>query len=211
MKKRIKTMLVCTALAGTLAIGGVMAYFTDGDTTTNTFTVGKISLDLEEPNWEPPENITPNQEIKKDPQITNTGNNSEFVFVEVIVPYKNVVTANEDGTKNNAAERELFTYTVNQGWTEMGTGTKDTRNGTVLHRYVYGTSTACTPLAKDQTTPTLFDSVKFINVIEGQGLEESTQHIVVNAYGIQTTDINGGVTSPTEVWEVLSNQLPVTS
>lgn len=140
MKKKLKTMLLCTALAGTLAVGGIMAYFTDGDTTTNTFTVGKISLDLEEPNWIPPEDITPNQEIKKDPQITNNGVNSEFVFLEVSVPYKNVVTANDDGTKNQAADHELFTYTVNSCWTELGTGTKNAENGTVTHLYVYGTA-----------------------------------------------------------------------
>lgn len=209
MNKKIKTMILCTALAGTVAAGGIFAYFTDGDTVTNTFTVGKVTLDLEEPNWNPPEDITPNQVIKKDPQITNTGINDEFVFVEVIVPYKKVVTANEDGTKNVAAEKELFTYAVNSGWTEIGTGTKDTKNGTVLHRYVYGTATKCTALKKDQKTPTVFDTVKFINVIEGQGLEESTQHIIVNAYAIQTTDINGGKTAPADVWSVLANQLPI--
>ena len=60
---------------------------------------------------------------------------------------------------------------------------------------------------KDETTPTLFDTVRFINAVEGQGMEETTQHIVLNAYGIQSTDINGGTVSPEEVWSVLSKQL----
>lgn len=74
-KKRMKTMIAATAMIGVLAIGGISAYFTDGDTATNTFTVGKVSIDLQEPNWNPPKDITPNQEIKKDPQIKNDGIN----------------------------------------------------------------------------------------------------------------------------------------
>lgn len=206
-RRKAAALLTCAVLAGTAAAGGISAYFTDNDTATNTFTVGKVSLDLEEPNWVPPENITPEQEMKKDPQILNSGINSEFVFLEVSVPYKNVVTANSDGTKNPAVEHELFTYSVNKGWTEIGSGRKDEGNKTVTHLYVYGTEEACTALGKDETTPTLFDTVRFINAVEGQGLEETTQHIVLNAYGIQSTDINGGTVSPEEVWSVLSNQL----
>ena len=58
-KKRMKTMIAATAMIGVLAIGGISAYFTDGDTATNTFTVGKVSIDLQEPNWNPPKDITP--------------------------------------------------------------------------------------------------------------------------------------------------------
>ena len=207
---KIALLLGCAALAGTMAAGGIYAYFTDGETVTNTFTVGRVSLDLEEPDWIPPENITPEQEIEKDPQIVNDGINDEFVFLEVAVPYWNVVTAEPDGSKNPAAELELFTYTVNTGWTEIGSGVKNTENQTVTHLYVYGTEAECTALAREETTHALFDSVRFINVVEGQGLEETTQHIILNAYGIQNSDINGGVTAPEEVWKVLSNQLPST-
>ncbi|WP_291236988.1 TasA family protein, partial [Frisingicoccus sp.] len=93
-KSSMRTLALTAILAGTVSIGGIMAYFTDGDTATNTFTVGKISLDLQEPSWVPPTNITPGQEIAKDPQIKNDGNNEEFVFLKVTVPYANVVTAN---------------------------------------------------------------------------------------------------------------------
>ena len=78
-KKRMKTMIAATAMIGVLAIGGISAYFTDGDTATNTFTVGKVSIDLQEPNWNPPKDITPNQEIKKDPQIKNDGINDPYM------------------------------------------------------------------------------------------------------------------------------------
>lgn len=100
---------MASCLAGVMAIGGIMAYFTDADTATNVFTVGKVSLDLIEPNWDPENDdldgdglldaytITPEFEVQKDPQITNDGVNDEYVFMTVTVPYYNVVTATEAG------------------------------------------------------------------------------------------------------------------
>ena len=36
-KKRMKTMIAATAMIGVLAIGGISAYFTDGDTVVHTY------------------------------------------------------------------------------------------------------------------------------------------------------------------------------
>ena len=54
----------------------------------NQFTVGKVSIDLDEPGFKPEEQtkIEPGKEIKKDPQIKNTGVNDAFVYLEVSVP-----------------------------------------------------------------------------------------------------------------------------
>ena len=212
-KKLAKATAVC-ALAGVMLIGGAMAYFTDTDTATNEFTVGKVSIDLTEPGWTPPENITPNQEITKDPKITNDGKNSAFVFLQVKVPTKSVITASEDGTKipaDPARPNELFTYQVKPGWTEINTAADETIGSQTykVHTYVWGTAEACTALDKGVTTSSsLFDSIKFINVIEGEGLEETQLDVIVDAYGIQTTDINGDKTKPTDVWAVLQKQTP---
>lgn len=212
MKKK-KLVLLSSALIATMAIGGISAYFTDADTATNEFVVGKVSLDLQEPNWDPEDatEIVPNEEIQKDPQILNDGENDEFVFLEVKVPYANVVTANADGTKNVAADTELFSYTVASGWTELGTASKDEENGVITHLYVYGSDSACTILVKDTTTPALFESVTFANIVEDQGLEGTDLDIVINAYGIQASNIDDGKTAPTDVWDVISNQTPTTT
>lgn len=208
-KMNVKAVVLAFAMIAVMMIGGISAYFTDGDTATNTFTVGKISLDLQEPNWDEDKakDITPNQTIKKDPQILNDGINDEFVFLEVIVPYENVVVANEDGTRKPAADTELYYYTVNNGWAEIAT-IKDAATKTVTHLYVYGTADKCMALKKDVTTPTLFDTVTFVNLVEDQGLEEATLDIVINAYGIQTTNVNGGTVDPDMIWDVIENQGP---
>ena len=212
-KKKIATLSAALGLSCVALIGGMSAYFTDAETATNEFTVGRVSLDLQEPNWEPPTDITPNQTIEKDPQVQNDGINDEFIFLEVKVPYENIIVANDDGTRKPTADTELFSYSVNSGWTELGTGTKDAGSKTVTHLYVYGTADACTALQKGSTTPTLFDTVTFCNAIEDQGLEETHREIVINAYGIQTTDIENGpegadTVKPNEVWQVITNQKP---
>ena len=202
--------LAC-ALVAALTVGGISAYFTDGDTVTNTFTVGKISLALQEPDWDPEaaKDMTPNQTVKKNPQIQNDGVNAEFVFMEVILPCEQLVTANGDGTLNAAADTELYSYTVNAGWHQMDR-MQDAENGTVTYLYVYGNAEVCTELEAGATTPTLFDTVKIANVVEDQALEGQTREIVINAYGIQTANINGGKTAPADVWAVLANQKPST-
>lgn len=223
MKKSTRNKALVLGLVGVMTIGGIAAYFTDGDTQTNTFTVGKISLDLQEPNWEPPKDIVPEQEIKKDPQIKNDGINDEYVFLEVVVPYANVTIASDDGTKaGEKKDTELFSYDVKDGWVEVGTAKKDEAKKTFTHLYAYGTDEQMTALTKDQTTGSLFDWVRFANVVEDETLEETTQNIVVNAYGIQTTNINDGKDAldgnnadgkvkPADVWAVLSKQAPSTA
>lgn len=204
--KKFKLLLLAACFGSFLTVQGIYAYFTSQDSASNTFTIGKISQTLLEPSWnaENGKNLTPNKEIQKDPQVKNDGINPQFVFMSVSVPYANVTTANSDGTLNPAADTALFSYSVNPGWTQMGEAEKDTHSKTLTYRYVYGDSSQCTALAKDQKTPSLFDSVTFANVVEGQGLETTTQEIVVKSYGIQTTDIDGGKTDPTGVWSVIS-------
>ena len=46
MKKKLLALCLVVALAATAIIGGTLAYFTDHDTETNTFTVGNVKIDL---------------------------------------------------------------------------------------------------------------------------------------------------------------------
>lgn len=221
-KKNLDKIVLVGALVGCMTIGAVSAYFTDADTATNTFTVGKVSIDLQEPDWVPPTNITPEQEFAKDPKILNDGINDAYVFAEIVVPYANVVTANDNGTKNAAADTELFSYDLKDGWVEVGTPAKDETAKTVTHLYAYGSADAMTALGKDAETPSVFDYVRFANIVEDQQLEGTILDVVVNAYAIQTANINDGktaldgnnadgVTAPDAVWSVLSAQAPSTA
>ncbi|MCI7146061.1 MAG: CalY family protein [Clostridiales bacterium] len=207
-----RNVLLAAAVAALLGIGGIFAYFTDTDSAVNTFTVGKVEIDLEEPSWDPdnpPTDITPGDSIDKDPQILNSGRNDAYMFLKVSVPYANVSLAADDGTVQAKADRELFTYTVGSGWTELGNPVKNTSEGTIEHIYAYG-GDEMTVVKSGVKTGTLFDTVRFINVIDGEGLEGSVQNILVEAYAIQAANISEestGKATPAYVWTVLTNRL----
>ena len=88
MKKKIIAVCLIVALAATAVIGGTLAYFTDEDDATNTFTVGNVDITLTEPNWEgsgsedAPE-VYPGEPLAKDPTVTNDGANPCFVRIKV--------------------------------------------------------------------------------------------------------------------------------
>lgn len=88
MKKKIIALCLVIALAATAVIGGTLAYFTDDEEATNTFTVGNVDITLTEPNWEgtgsqdAPE-VYPGEPLAKDPTVTNSGANPCFVRIKV--------------------------------------------------------------------------------------------------------------------------------
>lgn len=88
MKKRMVTICLVVALVLTAVAGGTLAYFTDKDDATNTFTVGNVDITLTEPNWntsgsaDAPE-VYPGEALAKDPTVKNTGANPCFVRIKV--------------------------------------------------------------------------------------------------------------------------------
>lgn len=220
-KSKKMTAGILGALTLVMVTGSAMAYFTDSEQAKNYITIGKVDISLTEPNWDKvpdkeKENIVPGKELVKDPTITNTGINDAFVFMKVTVPAAELVTANEDGTKNEKALKQLYSWEINKGWIQLGDAKAVTENGKTIafeYIYAYGSNASCSALAKNASTSALFDKITFLNVIEGQqfadgtGLEESETEINVQAYAIQTTDLTSNdVTTPSAVWQVLANQ-----
>ena len=158
--KTWKNYLGAAALVTVLFAGSVSAYFTDQDEKVNTFTVGKVTIELEEPKWEkkPDDNgnkipdeaerMTPNQTIIKDPQVKNTGNNDAFIYMTVEVPCRQIISVNNDGTRNPLAMRELYNYQVDNSWKLLGTVDVSDESGkkvAVKHLYAYaGAQGICT-------------------------------------------------------------------
>lgn len=191
MKNRIlKTALVCGA-AGVMLLGGTMAYLTDYDQAVNEFTVGKVEIELTEPDWKPEENtdITPGQEIDKNPMVTNTGINDAFVYLQVAIPTAEVITADVNGNRNPEREQELFTFTKKDGWELIS---EDAGESEKIYTYAYNKV-----LAANQQTGSLFDTVVFANVIEGE-LDTAQLSVPVRAYAIQTANTGGDAASVVE-------------
>lgn len=112
-KKQMVMAAAACAMMGVMAIGGTMAYLTDSETATNTFTIGQVKIDLEEPGYpgndsDAVKNIIPNQEIVKDPQIENTGNNDALVFLRVEVPQETFTELDADNNIGEKKPQDLF-------------------------------------------------------------------------------------------------------
>ena len=182
MKKRTKkkTKKILSILIAAFAIiitGGVIAYLTDTDTATNTFTVGSVSIELTEANWNATnaQNVTPGQVINKDPAITNTGNNSAYVYLKVEEP---IVALSAGGSAS------LISYTKNSGWTQLSTNTASGIKTTVFY---YNNA-----LAAGTSTSKLFNNVTVAEF--DQSTVNGSKNVVVTAYAIQSTGLPSGTT-----------------
>lgn len=85
MKKKITAIFLCVALVAIAIVGASLAYFTDTDEKTNTFTVGNVDIVLTEPEWDENQaKLIPGRVIPKDPTIT-LENDSEraYTFMKV--------------------------------------------------------------------------------------------------------------------------------
>ena len=108
MKKKILILTLCIALLAAAAVGGTLAYFTDTDEVTNTFTVGNVKIELLESKLlrtanitdeaiaadaegyatylaQAGKNILPGISVKKAPYIRNTGSNNAYVL-RMLIP-----------------------------------------------------------------------------------------------------------------------------
>lgn len=210
MKKK-KTVLAAVILLLMFVVGGAIAYFTDTDTKTNTFTIGSVDITLTEDGWDAltdtdsdgipdaAEDMMPGESVTKDPLVNNISTkNPAYVFVKVEVPCTTV--------ESPATPEEIFTYTVNAGWTELSTAAVAcTSGGTATHVYYYGSNGTLTALAEaaDASTPTsttnpVFSSITLRSTLTGNEGLSGNKNVVVTGYGIQTEGLQS--TTPADVW-----------
>lgn len=207
-----KTVLAAAILLFMFVIGGAIAYFTDTEQKTNTFTIGSVDITLTEDGWDAlpdtnsndipdaAEDMMPGESVTKDPLINNVSTkNDAYVFAKVEVPCTTVVAP-------ATTSEELFTYTTNAGWTELSTAAVAcTSGGTATHVYYYGTNGTLTTLAKaaNSTTPTstsnpLFSTISLRSTLKGNEGLTGEKQVVVTGYGIQTEGLTS--TAPADVW-----------
>lgn len=91
MKKQVLAGALAASIAAVAIAGASLAYFTDDDTRTNTYTVGNVTIVLHEDAWdnggeEEAKDMYPGEKVGKDPVVENTGSNPAFVRVKVTKP-----------------------------------------------------------------------------------------------------------------------------
>ena len=186
--KKLAATVIASVMVGTMLVGGTLAYLTDNERLTNKFTIGKVDVELTEPNWHEEENqkLEAGQTVKKDPTITNVGINDAYVYLEVQVPMIDVITAAADGTRENggkAAHQQLAKFQANSGWSLISSREI---NKNMIYTYSYDKI-----LKPKEKTNALFDSVTFANVVEGQ-IDTNSYNIPAAAYAIQTANTGDG-------------------
>ena len=198
-----KTIIAAIVLLLIAAVGGAIAYFTDTETATNTFTIGNVNITLSEPHWsttdsnnnnvpDAAENISPGVTVAKDPTITNDSATAPaYVYAKVEIP-----------CSSDSTPVELFTLnSIGSGWTLMTDGACTSGKATKV--YNYGTASAMTALTAGSSTPAVFSSISLNNAVDGsqQGLS-GNKNVVVTGYGVQTNGLTA--TTPSGIWTEVS-------
>ena len=83
MKKKIVSLALAVCLIAIAAVG-TLAYFTDKDAKTNTFTTGKVDITLNETFDEQTAKLLPGKDIAK---IVNVTNNEEDAYVRLHIAF----------------------------------------------------------------------------------------------------------------------------
>lgn len=197
MKKRNKIlglMVGAVALVG-VSVMGTMAYLTSQDTVTNTFTVGNVSITLDEQDVDGSTSgaerdkanaykLMPGHEYTKDPIIhVASGSEDCYLFVKITNEIANI----EGGT---TVAQQMSAH----GWVSVS-GTTGV--------YVYTT---------DKTNPAIVTAGANINVFDVFTINDTVDNttlasyagkqIIVNAYAVQADGFAGKTAE--EIWAAAS-------
>lgn len=195
--------LAALAMIGAGAAGS-LAYLTDAETNTNTFTAGQVKIDLVETAYDAAaklnqnKNMVPNQEVNMDPVIENTGINDAITYLKVTVPVAEVTKVADDGTKDTRAKKELVYFkdagdkitdhanNFDENWVQLADKEAGTDLSGDTRTYVFGYKKA---IGAGESTSALFDKAQVINVLEDDLVPEAVQDIKVEAYAIQKDNV----------------------
>lgn len=164
MKKKIVALALVFAMAAIAIVGGTLAYLTSRDQVVNTFTVGNVKIDLYEYTDYDGDgklnldkkfqqelkysDIMPGDALPKVPYVENTGNNTAYVRVAVVMNHVSAINDAIDGVyedKGYTAEQIQAVYDeVFNGWgINYGKRTADSRRMWMDSRVGEGSKVLC--------------------------------------------------------------------
>lgn len=207
MKKKILVACLCVALAVLTIAGTTLAYLTSQDTVTNTFTVGNVSITLDEAQANPDGSLVANAErvkensyklipghtYNKDPMVTVL-KGSESSYIKMTVTFSKAAELDAIFAPTGADMTSIFNGYDSTNWIYKG-NTEDTEANTRTYEFWYK-ETVAAPDA-DVALDALFDQIKVPGTITGEQLETiEGMTITVNAYAIQAD----GFATPEAAW-----------
>ena len=198
MKTKSKALLLtlCAALLVAASVLGTMAYLTDTETVTNTFTVGKVKIDLDEAKVNPDGSLVegaarvkansykllPGHTYNKDPMVTVL-NGSEASYIKMTVTFSEASALDAIFAPTGADLISIFNGYNSANWIYKD-NTKDATADTRTYEFWYK-ETVGAPTA-DVALDALFDSITVPGTITKEQLATiKGMTITVNAYAIQ--------------------------
>lgn len=198
MKTRSKALLLtlCAVLLVAATIFGTMAYLTSTDTVTNTFTVGKVNIKLDEAKAnsdgtlvEGAERVKansykllPGHTYNKDPMVTVLGG-SESSYVKMTVTFSKANELDAIFAPDGANLTSIFNGYDAANWIAKG-NTKDETANTRTYEFWYKEAVGAPD--GDVALDALFDSITVPGEITNEQLATiEGMTITVNAYAIQ--------------------------
>lgn len=163
---RKKLIITAIVLVLILAIGGILAYFTDTETKTNKFKMGGANITVTEPSWpkndpDDPVDIVPGTKVAKDPIVTNLGDGEVYAFVEVTIPKETVKVTGDQAanlqelfttqyisTPAEGSNPAVYTNGINPAWVLVSSrnndakpaeGSEPAKPASTTYVYAYGT------------------------------------------------------------------------
>lgn len=226
-------IVVAVLLAFCTAVGGTSAFMMSKDAKVNSFEVGEVKISVLEPAWEEgtaASALEPGQLIDKDPVIKNIGVNDAFVFMVLDLPkIMGVMLFDENGNLKRTSQSQgtvLFEPQLTIGYDEYWVKIDETNLNNPDTEYLrqvwayagsqgdndlgtaavpQGNSFAMKLLAPGESTLPLFEAVRYVRAVEGQGLTDKRFNLEVYGYAIQAENL--GTENPAEVWDILYGQI----
>lgn len=200
MKKKI-TLVVALALVLVVGVFGTLAFLTDSESVTNTFTIGNVGLSLTETKGGDNHQfkMIPGQAIEKDPLVTvEKGSEACWLFVKL----DKAGSAAVDQT--NLSFDNYLTFEVDASWTQL-----TDNNGNAVAGVYYRAQAA---VAKDVATAPSYPVLKnntvtvkntvtneMMTALTASGAQLPT--LTVTAYAIQEA---GFESNPYGAWTEVS-------
>lgn len=196
--KKFKALLVvaCALLLVAASVFGTMAYLTSTDTVTNTFTVGKVNINLDEAKANTDGSLVegadrvkansykllPGHTYNKDPMVTVLSG-SEPSYVKMTVTFSKANELDAIFALNGANLTNIFNGYDAANWIAKG-NTKDTTANTRTYEFWYKEAVGAPE--GNVALDALFDSITVPGAITAEQLATiESMTITVNAYAIQ--------------------------
>lgn len=197
MKTRSKALLLtlCAVLLVAATIFGTMAYLTSTDTVTNTFTVGKVNIKLDEAKANPDGTLVegaervkaneykllPGHTYNKDPMVTVLSG-SESSYVKMTVTFSKANELDAIFAPDGANLTSIFNGYDAANWIAKG----NTKGADNTRTYEFWYKEAVAAPTADVALDALFDSITVPGEITNEQLATiEGMTITVNAYAIQ--------------------------